>query len=343
MREFSVRDAIADLESCLSPSGRNFSGDYWILGELAFFWDNPPDGAGEIHHRNGDISFDFPSEDQEQLFRKMMLINGCVEVMCGILTKMDLITGLWLSPLNDEAWFHLEEQPPGAQPETRHAINLLKNGMDDDSWFHFIKSDIHAFHVELRSVFDTIALIIADRLESRRSGKLDSFRKLRDMVSNSSDKKNILPPIYSRLVSECDWFDQMRDLRDAIMHQNKDAWVRWRTDGHIVFALSHGSRLKLMNLEDNACLRHFLWQNLILFAPYAGYYFGRLIAFLNRLSCIVAYDVDLELSPHLPWAPTQEFSAIHKIKHALSILKANYGTASNYADNWTKVFGRSNQ
>ncbi len=311
--EISVRTAVSELNEILAIDATHFSGSYWMLAERAFHWHYPPTGAGIIHLPDGGISFEFPSVEQMKILRRILIINGCVDVLCAVLSKVEFMT------------------------------DLKKNSqIDDNTWFRYVQSDIHTFHAEMRSLFDTIAVLLTELSPESHGG--DSFARFRDMTSPFSRKKQTLTPEIKNLVAHCDWFDQLRNTRDAIMHDEKDAWVLWRTDDHILFKLTYGEKFKNSGLADNRCLKYFLWHDWIDFRPYAGYYIGRLIAFLNKLTMYLTTESSVpSIETSITWRPNLVQTSIRYVAEARQVLAEVNQTAKQKFDrNWDRAFSQPN-
>ena len=88
----------------------------------------------------------------------------------------------------------------------------------DNLWRYFAACDINLFYIELRSIFDYIAQVI--RLVSDCPGQVTDkgFRKLRNWVNKGSNDARIGQDL-AEFVRSCSWFDELRGIRDAIVHQ----------------------------------------------------------------------------------------------------------------------------
>lgn len=283
-----------------------FVGNYWSLAHEAFDWFRLGHQKGVVHTKEG-IEWRLPNAAQWNVFRRVLVLNQSIDVMFAILAKVELITNLW-----------------------------QQQALRDNDWEQFVQSDIHAFHVEMRSAFDTIALLLSELMPELSN--VDSFREYRDMTKYfNSKKKRIAQPAYREFVARVDWFDDLRDMRDQMMHSERDAWVRWRADGHILFGLERAQQLKPHKLDANSSLRCFLWHNLILFRPYAGYYLGRFVYLLNDLAAILRHELDVQFTTWYRWVPMCSVVPAMYVKESLGVLTSAISQQSRYGEKWESI------
>lgn len=158
-----------------------------------------------------------------------------------------------------------------------------RNELNPWNWMRFAEVDIAVFHIELRSIFDYSARIIQEVSDLHKPiKKCKSFTKLKNWLVNEEGEKNMktLGDDLAKLVLSARWFDEIKDVRDEIMHKGAEPMV-FPEKGRILFQVSRGA----MNLISFPEVK--FNENVIDFELYAGVYFGYLIAFLEEASKVV--------------------------------------------------------
>jgi hypothetical protein len=159
---------------------------------------------------------------------------------------------------------------------------LLEGNLPPGAWQAYFRTDIHTFHSEIRSIFDHLA----EALDGGRNVLPDSFEKLKNGVEINGNSKygTRLDANIIALIKECEWFTELRASRNAIEHQGFDAAIRFEPgQNKAFFKLERhqvGGYFKLPERFPKA-------SEYVQFEIYAGYYMGRLLAFLNRLSVLL--------------------------------------------------------
>lgn len=93
-----------------------------------------------------------------------------------------------------------------------------KGELDSPLWERFVSTDIDLFHVEIRSLFDYVARALI-RVSGSSPGQLpNSFRKLRDWIANYPTRVPRFGEDLAQAITSCDWFSEIRGVRDAIVH-----------------------------------------------------------------------------------------------------------------------------
>lgn len=149
----------------------------------------------------------------------------------------------------------------------------------------FAACDIDLFHVQYRSLFYHLAKIIG--ILSTRPGTVpDSFRKLREWVSRPENSNRIADDL-TRVVASCDWFTDMREVRDSIVHRDGRTLV-FPEENRILFQVHEGFKNKV-NIPEIM-----FNENIVDFELYAGLLMGYLIAYLEDVSKIAQRRLELK-------------------------------------------------
>lgn len=220
----------------------------------------------------------------------------------------DLVTGLHVSFIEEgdrfrDTFFHFEHvhkdiwnlQTIILRLEWQKGI-ISRGWLDDDVGSQFAACDIGLFHVQYRSLFDRLAKIVG-RLSGRPKTVPDSFRKLREWVGRPGNARRVDQQL-ARFVTSCDWFDDMREVRDSIVHKDGRAFV-FPQENRILFQVHEGfgrrTKIHLPEIMFNESVADF--------ELYAGLLMGYLIACLEDISAIAeqilkARRTDIESRVH---------------------------------------------
>jgi len=113
-----------------------------------------------------------------------------------------------------------------------HGLNRTGD-LDDGKWMYFAASDIVAFHVLLRSLLDEVGAVIAN-VALKRGETPESFAAIRmRLVPGSPKEKRTRKHLGDQLASairSCDWFEDLRDVRDDIVHRGAQTLVFFGSD-----------------------------------------------------------------------------------------------------------------
>lgn len=95
--------------------------------------------------------------------------------------------------------------------------------LDPLAWMAFAASDVSGFLMNTRSLFDHVAKVIRITAGGRSP---ESFNKLRTRVAKHPlDSSLAVDTRLLELVANADWFDDLRDIRDDILHRAADTIV----------------------------------------------------------------------------------------------------------------------
>lgn len=187
----------------------------------------------------------------------------------------------------------------------------------------YAAADIDLFHVEMRSIFDYIARALVE--VSNSSGKVidGSFEKLRKWIDKKPDNERRLGEEAARSVRSCDWFEEMRAVRDSIVHRGGVTFV-FPEKGRILFQVSKG-------YEDKISLKKVMAnENVADFELYAGLYIGYLITYLEEVAELIHSRLGISESESNPKSYHLGLRVVNEwIKRALSLPAANNTEQTN--------------
>lgn len=239
------------------------------------------------------------TKEQEAFLKAFGLVVYDVEHVLALVRKIDWMTDL---VSNDEL------------------------GRDD--WQAYVETDIHSFHVELRSLFDAIAETCGTIAKKKGQLPQTSFDALRnDLISKPKRIPQLLSMDVCDLIKHADWFTHLRSHRDNIVHNRRDAWVNLNKTKQVVFRMQIGTGdLTYSGLEAFLTEEREDYQDegegmqWILFKPYAGYYIGRMLHLLDRFSEILIRDLQIKILSQKPYPAPGLDEARAYIKDAMSKL-----------------------
>ncbi len=145
--------------------------------------------------------------------------------------------------------------------------------LDSGLWYLFGAADIDMYFVRARAIFDYVAKFLGV-LSGRRKNLPDSFRKLRER--RESLVRTLDPDIWT-LVDSADFFDQIRGVRDAIVHRGAESLVFHSTE-KILFQVFEAARKKI---PDPEFLHN---ENVVDFSRYSAYLMAQFYAYLNQIA-----------------------------------------------------------
>lgn len=200
------------------------------------------------------------------------------------------------------------------------SIQWLSGKLPLEHWQAYVSTDIHSFHTELRSIFDSIAIAI-----SNSAVKVNQVPKsFTDLLSyckkNSQQAKALLGQDLCSLILDTDWFLQNKAFRDQIVHFERDVEIGFCKYGNfcqLFFRTTIGDRPnhiykgpKKFELGKDG------W---ILYDQYVGYYFGRLWHLLNEVCRIIGANLNLPKSG-FNWLHPRLNTALDCITESIKVL-----------------------
>lgn len=215
------------------------------------------------------------------------------------------------------------------------AARYIEHDLEPGAWHDYIKVDIHSFHSELRSLYDSIAKLI--KPICKKPGQVsDSFNWFRQQSLDWSPLScGKVGAELLRLIRQCDDFEQNRNIRDSILHYGRDVEVKLLLPTDIIFQLS----LAKGELPSICSLDSFMWRGWVLLRPYIGYHLASLIDLLNKVSDIAVRELDVPLLPPIfKWKPGRESSAIAWMQEAHDRLHCVLSARFAYEKGWERIF-----
>lgn len=98
--------------------------------------------------------------------------------------------------------------------------------LDPFAWMFFASSDVNSFLTNVRSLFDHLARVLRAVASAPAGVPAFSFNDLRKWTqSQDLGRARQLGHRAFELVVKCDWFDELRDLRDELVHQDAQTLV----------------------------------------------------------------------------------------------------------------------
>ena len=172
-------------------------------------------------------------------------------------------------------------------------LNWMLGQRDDGhlepyAWMFFASSDVDSFLLTMRSLFDHLGSVV--QLAATKPGSVppSSFRALREWCLKGPDRADeLLGAEIAAAVRECDWFMQLRDLRDDLVHRDAETIVFPEVPG-IAVQIYKGAH----NLLDEAALIRD--DGLVGFDRLVAATTARLHALLGTLSAEVAARIGVE-------------------------------------------------
>ena len=154
-------------------------------------------------------------------------------------------------------------------------------------WMQFTQTNIDFFHIEFRSIFDYLAKIL--RLISKKPDQIrdKSFEKMRNWVIKEGNSTKLGEDLSSFVLS-CNWFVDMKRIRESIVHHGGYTLV-FPEKGRVLFQVYKGIN-KMVSLKEIM-----FNENVADFELYAGLYFGYLLAYLEEFAKLVRKHLELEV------------------------------------------------
>ena len=100
----------------------------------------------------------------------------------------------------------------------QHSLNQ-KGILSDQDWMSFAALDIDHFHVEFRSIFDYLGQLLQKLADKPGQVTQGSFQELRNWLQKSLVNRRKLGEGLANIVILCDWFSELREIRDATVHR----------------------------------------------------------------------------------------------------------------------------
>ncbi|WP_445664401.1 hypothetical protein [Fodinibius sp. AD559] len=164
---------------------------------------------------------------------------------------------------------------------------LEKGNINESHYTSFLTVDINYFHICLRSIFDYLAQIVRELSEN--SGQVsESFNKIQNWLNKKGSNKDRLGRELANFVMDCDWFKDIRGIRDAIVHQGSESLI-FVNEEKILFQVINGLQNQLYVpeiMQDGKTVD---------FRLYAGIYISFLFDYLEDLAELIIETMDLKI------------------------------------------------
>lgn len=166
----------------------------------------------------------------------------------------------------------------------RDAGNLAPDG-----WMHFASNDVLSFFSELRSLFDHLAAALAAAAPQPGGVPDRSFNRLRNWLSKDPQERGAqLGGEIADVIRSCEWFDEVREVRDGLLH--RDATT-------IVFPDEPGVRFQVYQgadrlIEERGVL---IRENIVSFERFAAAVMARLHSLLEAATISMAELMNVDL------------------------------------------------
>lgn len=164
-----------------------------------------------------------------------------------------------------------------------------KGNLNDTAWAYFAQGEIEFFLIAMRSAFDFISSLLLLASEAPGQMKQRSFQKLRNWILDVGNIKRAGADV-TAILNKCDWFEQLRALRDAIVHNGAETIIFTAEKGRILFLIVQGSRP--YDFTSVPCIMYN--ENVADFEMFAAMYYGYFIALLEEVSMLVLKKTGLK-------------------------------------------------
>jgi hypothetical protein len=153
------------------------------------------------------------------------------------------------------------------------------------TWWLFAMTDIQQFFIEFRSIFDYITQII-EQVANKRGQIGNSFHDLQEWIKRNPGHRDSLGDDLAYLVESVDWFPDIRNLRDNIIHFGGFTLPFMSPKEGILFQV-YGDSLNPL-IKDEIVMHN---KN---FQLYSALYLCKLLLFLENLANIVRSKLSIK-------------------------------------------------
>lgn len=168
--------------------------------------------------------------------------------------------------------------------------DMWKNNiLPENMWMRFAQIDMDLFHIELRSIFDYLSktLTILSNNPDQVRGRGKSFNQLYNWLNSNPNNILIFGKELANLVLSCNWFYDIKDLRDLKTHYGGYSLV-FIHENRILLQVYKGwsKQIQIPEIMFN--------ENVVDFELYAGLYIGYLYAYLEKASNVIDSKLTLK-------------------------------------------------
>jgi hypothetical protein len=162
----------------------------------------------------------------------------------------------------------------------------LEGSISHGRWRTFSSLDIEHFLVQARSIMDHVAEILK-YATAKREQTPGSFHALRHHLVKHEHR---LPPGVGKLIASASWFDQLRDVRDSLVHMGAKSTVFGEAHEGILFQVYGTNALRYV--EERDCMHS---ESVVKFDLYAAMLTGNILYFLEQLGLLLESKERLRL------------------------------------------------
>jgi hypothetical protein len=170
-------------------------------------------------------------------------------------------------------------------------VSLLftQNVLNEMQYMRFIQTDLDSFLIEIRSIFDYISKILTILSQNPKQvrGEGESFNKLFNWLSKKKTNLGIFGEDLGNLVLCCDWFYDIKDLRDDKTHRGANTLI-FPNKNEILFQVYKGWEKQV---EVNEIMFN---ENVVNFRRYAGLIIGYLYNYLEIIAKTIEPKIKLK-------------------------------------------------
>lgn len=180
---------------------------------------------------------------------------------------------------------------------------LAKGELNDILGSQFAACDIDLFHIQYRSLFDHLAKFIG-LLSGKPRSMPDSFDRIKNRV-DVLHAAGTLDDKLAEVIKSCDWFSDMRNTRNSIVHRDGQTMV-FPEEGRILFQVHEGFR-NTVNLPETM-----FNENIVDFELYAGLLVGYLLGYLEEVAEIADSKLEMKRFCGEPTSYHGGLSVVHE-------------------------------
>ena len=147
--------------------------------------------------------------------------------------------------------------------------------LNESAWRTYSQLDIEHFYVQIRSILDYLAVLVSESAP-KRSQLPKSFRALKASVGKYRNKMH---PEIASMIEYSYWFDELRTIRDSIVHGGAQPMV-----------FSDGDDWLLFQVHSPTDFHNMISKPFMLHNPHVAY-FNRFVAWsmahtLSTIDCV---------------------------------------------------------
>jgi hypothetical protein len=168
----------------------------------------------------------------------------------------------------------------------------IRNEIEDSLWRSYSAVDINFFHIQVRSVMDTLATLISETADKR--GQLPA--SFADLVSKLHRHSRRLDPRIVSILENSTWFYAARDVRDKIVHYNARTIIFGEPCDGILFQVFSKKFSPL--IHDHRLMHN---ENTVIFDRYATVVIANLICLIEDIFDVLylRYGVEKRLTGYV--------------------------------------------